>query len=171
MALNTNGGFDTFLQVGVVIIALVMLGGVGAYSLSQFTTVSDTTVTVANETFDASSDPYTYEVSKTSQDNFTKLYTVTCYESVSQDTTIACDIKDADAGTVEITGQSSTDAGDESIDYDYGEADENVLTITNTGNSSLEQLVSTTEIMVAIALLLLVVVVLKVFRGGRGSAI
>ncbi len=83
-------GFDSFLDVGVVIIALVMLAGVGSVALSKFGTISNSS---------------------------------------------------------------------------------NVDTIVNTGNAALDQLAGVTEIMVAIALLLLVVIVLRFFRGGRGSAV
>lgn len=106
------------------VIAFVIIGVAGTIGLDVMSTLQGNMYDhkdVANETFNATSDPYTHTVTVASDSDFYELTAVTCYDTVSQDNEISCNIADASAGDVEIN--SATDSEDESISYQYEDED------------------------------------------------
>jgi len=98
------------LLIAVVVVAAVTIPVINdTLVLDQKTTI--------NETFNATSDPYTYTVNDASQSDFWELAKVTCYESTAQSTEQTCEILDAEAGDVNVSG--AVDGDDESIDYSW----------------------------------------------------
>ena len=110
LSIGDIGPIALSLGVAVIIISVValVLGTMGpqTYQLTE----------VDNETFNATSDPFTYTVSHASDSDFVELTRVTCYSDtgsteLSED---ACNISDSEAGKVEIS--TSVDSGDDLLE-------------------------------------------------------
>lgn len=156
-------GVSSLAPLALAIVSLAIIVGVGAVTLNQMTTASYTDTTVTNETFNATSDPYTYTVSVAGNADFVELQTVTVYESEAQTTEVASyNISDASAGTVNVS--TTVDAGSESIDYTYSQ--ENASTgILDTGTSALKTFADFFTVIVVIGIAAVLFLLLNVVRG------
>lgn len=111
-------------KLQMYVIAFVVIGVSGTVGLDVMSEVQDNmdvNKNVANEAFNATSDPYNYTVAEASDSDFKELSAVTVYDTTSQDTELTATIVDAEAGKVEVEGPTDTD--DESIEYDYVDKD------------------------------------------------
>ncbi|MFB6088379.1 MAG: hypothetical protein ABEK36_01220 [Candidatus Aenigmatarchaeota archaeon] len=102
-----------------VMIAMVVIAAV-AIPVATDALVTDVN-TVTNETFNATSDPYTYTVSAASNNDFDEIDegSLTCYSDAGSTVLAdsACNITDSEAGTIKLS--TTVDAGDEAVDYDW----------------------------------------------------
>lgn len=148
-------------------IAFVVIGVSLVVGLSVMANVQDesyTRTTVTNETFNATSIPYTYTVNKASDAGFHELLTVTCYTDISQSTEQECEIENASAGKVNVTG-GSVDSDLESLDYDY-DYEGNAY---DGAGKAIEGLDTFTTWLPLIALVIVAAIVISLVGSFRGS--
>lgn len=160
-------GVSSLAPLALAIVSLAIIVGVGAVTLNEMTGATYTDTTVTNETFNATSDPYTYTVSVAGNSDFVELETVTVYESEAQTTEVSSyNIIDAEAGTVNVS--TTVDAGSESIDYTYSQENE-ATGILDTGVSAMQTFSDFFTVIVVIGIAAVLFMLLSVVRGaGRG---
>jgi len=160
-------GVSSLAPLALAIVSLAIIVGVGAVTLNEMTGATYTDNTVSNETFNATSDPYTYTVSVAGDADFVELDSVTVYESEAQTTEVSSyNIIDAEAGTVNVS--TTVDAGSESIDYSYSSTNE-ASGIIDTGVSALQTFSDFFTVIVVIGIAAVLFLLLNVVRGaGRG---
>jgi len=166
MALSINDLGPISLAVGIAVIILAVTSMVLA-NMQPNTYASSS---VDNETFNATSDPFTYTVSKASDADFHQLTSVTCYESTSQSTEQTCTILDAELGEVNVSG--TVDSDDESIDYDY-EYEGAAFSTLGKGLDAMNTFADWFNILILVtvsAVILALVTMLKGSMGGRTGA-
>lgn len=150
-------------------IAFVVIGIVLALGLRVMTGVQEgarSNLNVDNETFNATSDPFTYTVAEASDSEFVQLTRVTCYESDAQNTELAdedCNISDASAGKVSVS--TALDDGDESVAYEY----EDTNKATEGADQAILGLSTFTDWLPLIALVIVAAIIIglvSMFKGG-----
>lgn len=151
-------------SIGLVIVGLTLV--IGLKITSDTTNAMTVDKTVDNETFNATSVPYTFTVDEQSTSNFNELVTVTCYDTVNQNSEISCEVQDADDGKVNVTG-GTVDSEKESISYDYHDDDTQAQQGGNDAVSGLQELSSFVPI---IGLVVAAVVVIGLLTRGLGGS-
>jgi len=149
------------------VIAFVVIGVVGAIGLDVMGSVQSNmynSLSVENETFNATSNPYTHTVAEAGDTNFYELNSVTCYDTVDQGTEITCSITDASAGEVQI--DAATDTEDETISYSYMDEDTQAREGADQAISGMNELLGFLPV---IGLVIAAVVVIGLVSGFGGS--
>lgn len=149
-------------SIGLVIVGVTLTVGLKITSGVTNNMVVDKNVT--NETFNATSDPFTYKVAEASTSNFNELVSVTVYDTTSQSTELTAEIVDAEAGKVNVSG--TVDADKESIDYNYHDDDTEAQT---GGNDAIDGLQELSSFLPIIGLVVAAVVVIGLLTSGLGG--
>lgn len=96
-----------------ILVAAVLIGAVAIPVVSD--SLKTEPVTVTNETFNATSDPYYYEVAESTANDFRELDSVTVYDSTSQTTELTASVEN----DTYIKVEGTVDGDLESANYDY----------------------------------------------------
>lgn len=165
-------GVNRLVPVALAVVVLTVLLGTGAIVLNDMTDAAYDDVTVENETFNATSDPFTYTVAKASDADFVRIEdgSVTVYESSAQTTALdpnQYNVTDAEAG--EVTISTTLDSGDESIDY-TALKDNDAAGVFGTGITAVQDLADFLTIIVVVAIAAVIFLMLRMLRGSGQAA-
>lgn len=150
------------------VIAFVVIGVAGTVGLDIMSEVSDNMVLdrgVDNETFNATSSTYTYTVAEAGDSDFESLTSVTAYDTTSQSTSLDAAIVDASAGKVEVN--STVDSEDESLSYEYEDADTTAKTGADNATQGMNEILGFLPV---IGLVVAAAVVIGLVSGFGGSS-
>lgn len=153
------------LGVGVLIAAVI------AIVVAGFQSSSYATSTVANETVNATSDPFNHTVDKKSDVDFHQVASATCYESFSQDSTVTTDI--VNDTTIELSGFTVDKGDNESCEYDW-EYEGTAYDVTGNGIDGIIEISSWFEemgLVVAAAILLTLLFGVGRYLVGNGGRV
>lgn len=132
-------GVDNLVPLAVALVTLTVILGVGSIIIGDFTEAGYDSLNVNNETFNATSDPYTHTVSVAGDAGFVELTSVTCYADLAQSTELTgndCNISDAGAG--DVTVSTTVDGGNESLDFVYDAESDNTNVFKEAQDAILE---------------------------------
>lgn len=155
--------------LAIVFVILAITVGMGSLILGNMQTETYTDNTITNETFNATSDPYTYTANHASDTDFVELTAATCYEtsdylnSTSKLADSACNITDEEAGDIKLS--TAVDKGDEAVDYDY-HTKSDASGVVGKGNETMETFGSWFPILVVVVIAAVIIgIVMKYFGG------
>lgn len=169
LSVGDIGPIALSLGVAVIIISVVAL------VLGTMTPQTYQETAVTNETFNATSDPYTLTVSHASDSDFVELTDATVYKtsdylnSTSELADSAYNISDSEAGTIELS--TSVDSGNEAIDYKYDEETTSTGILTK-GKDAMSTFSDWFNIIVIVAVAAIILGLVMLFRGSsRGGGV
>ena len=153
---------DSLAPVALAVVSLTIVVGIGGIVLAELGGSSYIDQTVNNETFNATSDPYTYTVGQVSGDSeFYELSEVTVYASESQSTELDYAITDASAGEIQVN--STVDSDLESVDYTYDQETTATTTLSD-GEGSLSTFADFFQVIIVVAVAAVIFILLGALR-------
>jgi hypothetical protein len=163
---NISNKAESLGPLATTILVVVVTVAVGAVMLAQFTSASYLEETIGNETFNATSDPFIYEVNDASNADYVEIRSAQAYESTSQSTQATTEL--VNDTHVNISGVA-LDTGDESLEYTY--------TYETTGTGVVEQGLDALStfgdflpVIVIVGIGAVILALMRVFGSGRRTA-
>lgn len=155
--------------LAIVFVILTIVVGMGGLILSETKTATYDELTTTNETFNATSDPFTYTVSHASDSDFVKLTSATVYPNDTTTSALsdtAYNISDASAGKVKIS--TSVDGNSEAIDYDYN-AENDATTVVQDGLEAVKDFSGWFSILVVVIIAAVILGIVMRYFSGMGK--
>jgi len=166
LSIGDIGPIALTLGIAVIVISVVSL------VLGNMVPQTYDALSVTNETFNATSDPYTYTVNEAGDTTFVELTDVTCYSDAGSTALAdsACNVTDAGAGDVKLS--TTVDSGDEAVDYDYDE-ETTATSITDKGLTAMETFGDWFNIITIVAVASIILGLVMLFRSStnRGGKV
>lgn len=161
-----NGGLEKLKDYVLVFVVIGVAGAVGLTIMGSVKDASTNSFNVDGETFNSTSDPFTYTVAEAGDSDFSELTSVTVYDSTSETSELTATITDAANGKVEVNG-SNSDGDLEVIDYSYEDEDTEAQ---KGADNAIDGLNETLGFLPVIGLVVAAVVVVGLVSGfgGRG---
>jgi len=154
------------LAIAFVVITITV--GMGALILAETETATYDDITTTNETFNATSDPYTHTVTKASNADFVELTSATCYSDAGSTelSDSACNISDASAG--DITLSTTVDSGDEAVDYNH-DSENQATSVLQDGLNAVQDFSGWFSILVIVVIAAVMLGIVMRYFSGMGS--
>jgi len=155
--------------LAVIFVILTVVVGMGGLILSETQVATYDDMTTTNETFNATSDPYTLPVSHASDTDFVELTSVTVYPNDTTTSALsdtAYNITDASAGDVKVS--TSVDSNNEAIDYDYHTSND-ATSVIQDGLSAVKDFSSWFSILVVVVIAAVILGIVMRYFSGMGQ--
>jgi hypothetical protein len=163
---NIGKTADDLGPLATTLLVIVVTVAVGAVMLGQFKDTSYLEQSITNETFNATSDPFIYEVSDASNSDFVELESAQAYSSTSQNTKVTTTL--VNSTHVNVSGVS-LDSTDESLDYTYS-YETTGTNVVRQGLDALSTFGDFLPVIVIVGIGAVILAMMRVFGSGRKTA-